>query len=144
MVEIHLDDKDVKRFFQDLQRSMTSIVLMPLYRAADYIRGKSQEKYLTAAGPEHLNVDTGNLRMSLKAEARVIAGDAVGVVSANARSDRGFDYGAYWEWWGTGPGHGGPRPFLTPARDEHQDEWMNVFNKAFKEKFEQWESARAS
>jgi len=143
MVSIQLDDREVKTFFQDLKQNMKQLVLMPLYRAADYVRGKSQEKYLTAAGPTHLNVDTGRLRMSLKTESRISGNEVVGIVSADAQSVRGFDYGAYWEWRGTGKGHGGPRPFLTPARDQHQDEWMRVFDKAFKEKFEQWQSAKA-
>ena len=107
MVTIQLDDTEVQTFFQDLKRNMTHLVLIPLYRAADYIRGKAHEKYLTSAGPEHLNVDTGRLRTSLRAESDILGNDVVGIVSANAQSERGFDYGAYWEWRGTA--HGGPR-----------------------------------
>ena len=141
MVNIHLDDSQVKAFFRALRTDLKEIVLEPMYRVADYIRGISQRDYLTAAGPQYLNVGkTHTLRRSVRAESKIEGGRAVGIISARALSDRGFDYAAYWEL--SGSRHGGPRKFLTDARDQHQDEWMQIFNRVFAERFNKWQSAK--
>ena len=140
MVNIHLDDSQVKAFFRALRTDLKEIVLEPMYRAADYIRGVAQKQYLTAGAPDHLNVRTGRLRASVRAEAKIESGQAVGIVQARAESNQGFDYAAYWEH--SGSRHGGPRPFLAPARDEHKDEWMQIFNKVFAERFNKWQNAK--
>jgi len=140
MVNIHLDDSQVKAFFRALRTDLKEIVLQPMYRAADYIRGVAQKQYLRGPRPTHLQTDTGNLWKGVRAEARIESGQAVGIIQARAESKQGFDYAAYWEL--SGSRHGGPRQFLAPARDEHEDEWMQIFNRVFAERFNKWQSAK--
>jgi len=140
MVEVRLDYSEVKKMIDAIRKEFPGFLIKPLYRAADYIRGVSQKDYLRGPRPDRLGTVSGRLFGSMRAEAKIIGDGAVGIIKANARSDQGFDYPAYWE--NIGAKHGGPRSFLKPARDEHKDEWMRVFSKAFEERFNQWQQGK--
>jgi hypothetical protein len=140
MIAMQFDTSKVSAMMKDIKQKLPHLLLKPLYRAADTVRGISQKEYLRGPRPDKLAVATGRLFGSLRASSTLTSGGAKGEVVANAVSSGGFDYPGYWELRGTR--HGGPRPFLRPARDEHKDKWMQVFNQAFKETFEQWQNAK--
>jgi hypothetical protein len=140
MIAMQFDTSKVSAMMKDISKKLPQLLLTPLYRAADTVRGISQKYYLRGPRPDRLAVVSSRLFGSLRASSKLTAGGATGEVVANAKSDSGFDYPGYWELRGTR--HGGPRPFLHPARDEHKDKWMQVFNRVFKETFEQWQNAK--
>jgi len=139
-IEVRLDYNEVRKMLKAIGKELPRFLIKPLYRAADFIRGVSQEQYLRGPRPDRLAVVSSRLFGSLRAEAKVTGKGAIGIIKANAHSDQGFDYPAYWET--DGSAHGGPRPFLKPARDEHKDKWMKVFNKVFEERFNQWQKGK--
>jgi len=140
MITMRLDTSKVSAMMKDVSKKLPQLLLKPLYRAADMVRGISQEHYLRGPRPDRLGVVSGRLFGSLRAESKIAADGAVGIVEARAKSDGGFDYPGYWELRGTR--HGGPRPFLKPARDQHREQWMRIFDQVFKERFEQWQNAK--
>lgn len=141
-VKISMDLTEVHRMFRQLPMGAMTVARNPLFQAADWVRGKAQSSYLRGPSPERLKIQTSRLFDSVHATVEPIASgkELVAKVKANAVSDGGFDYPAYWEW--SGRKHGGPRPFLTPARDRHQDEWLRVFKTEFEKDFTAWERGK--
>ena len=138
---VRLDMSQVKRMFKVLPTQVLFIARKPLFSAADFVRGKAQHDYLRGPRPIRLEVATGRLRGSVRALAPKIEGKTVTAEEkASALSTQGFDYPAYWEW--DGSRHGGPRPFLQPARDNHQTEWHGIFLEKFEKDFNAWERGK--
>lgn len=96
-------------------------------RAAEFVRGVVQKYYLRGPRPEKLGVRTARLINSVDTETKREGRDTRAWVGTNAKSDSGYNYPAYWEY--DGSKHGGPRPFLRPAVEEHQKQWIEVWRK---------------
>jgi len=134
-VSIRLDDRNFQRFIKKLPKEAMRLAIRPLYRAADMIRGISQDRYLRG---QSLTPRTHTLINSVRAFVNTHSRYPIAGVRARAVSARGFDYASYWEW--DGSAHGGPREYLQPARDDHQREWLTEFERAFEQEFNAWAS----
>jgi len=141
-ISITLDDRKVRRDLNGLADSILPLALRPVHIAAQWVAGRVQKDYLRGPRPEHLEVDTGRLRGSIHSMTVLTKNGIEGHVGTNVRGLRGFNYPKYWEL--DGSAHGGPRPFLAPARDENWFKIAAIFKKEFKARLEKWLSARGS
>jgi hypothetical protein len=98
-----------------------------LKRAAEFVRGVVQKHYLRGPRPEKLGVRTSRLHDSVDKDTKREGRDTRAWVGTNALSDEGYNYPSYWEY--DGSKHGGPRPFLRPAVEEHKEQWIEVWRK---------------
>ena len=134
---VRVDLSEVQRMFKKIPDAAIQASMRPLFAAADFVRGKAQHDYLRGPRPTRLEVRTGRLRGSVRALAPKVEGKTITAeIKAKALSSTGHDYGAYWEW--DGSKHGGPRPFLQPARDNHRTEWLAIFIDGFVKRFNTW------
>jgi len=134
-IRISFDDERVRNALNKLMRDIPKIVERPMMVVAQTIAGISQEHYLRGPKPDRLAVATGNLRKSISSKVEVKGEEVIGYVGTNVVSPGGFNYPAYWEFHGH---KGKPRPFLTPARENHRDKWWGVFVKELKKEMREY------
>ena len=142
-IKIEIDSKKAINDLTALALKIPQFMLIPLRRAALWIVGQSQNKYLRGPSPQYLRKKSGRLRTSIGEETKLEGKEVIAHIGTNVKSKRGFNYPGYWEDDGTGKGHGGPRPFLAPARDRDRGKWMSIFEKEFKVRLTQWVKARS-
>jgi len=131
-MRIIIEDTNLRERIDDLRSKLPGIVGKGLKASAVVYAGIVQRDYLQGPRPERLGVQSTRLIGSIQAEVEGMRA----IVSANARSDQGFNYPRYWEV--SGKRHGGPRPFLTPPKTEKREEWESVGLKKIAEGIEEW------
>jgi len=141
-ISITINDKKIRKDLEDLGRNILPLALRPIHIAAQWIAGQIQKNYLRGPRPERLTVDSSRLIGSISSSAGIEGNEIIGHVGTNVRSDTGFNYPEYWEHRGTK--HGGPRPFLQPARDDNRAKWLKIFEKELRVRVEKWLNAKAS
>lgn len=137
MAEIKIDATEVETMFKSLRSALPVASKIAMKEALNWAIGVIPVWFIRGPRPDRLVRDTGNLEESLKTRIEVrAAGESVGVIRSTARSERGFDYGAYWEYYGTAHAPNKPRPFLSPLIEERQDALNKVLEAAYIEQIE--------
>jgi len=139
-IEIKLHDEKFRKDIDALQEAIPEMNEKSLGLAAEFVRGRVQKDYLMGPRPERLDVRTARLIGSIQSKVIREGKDSKAYVGSNAVSPEGYNYPGYWEY--SGSKHGGPRPFLGPAVEEHREEWIDIWIKKLKEQIEAWLSAR--
>ena len=119
---IKFDDTDVREMFKKLKAIMPGAARAGMADTLEWAVGVIPVWFIRGPRPKRLVRKSGNLEEKIKwqIEARA-TGELVGVVRSTGRSPRGFDYGNYWENFGTAHRPFKPRPFLSPLITERGD-----------------------
>lgn len=142
MVEpkIRIDDEEAQRALRALGREAGKLAVEPMSIAAQWLAGQTAKRYLRGPRPERLTTDTGRLIGSIGSKVEERKGEIIGHVGTNVVSNTGFNYPEYWEKRGTR--HGGPRPFLNPAKDELKQRWRTLFRNEYTKRLKEWLRAK--
>ena len=146
-MKVSMNDGGIGKKLEELSKKMVEAQKSAALEYITLVAIRSEMKYLTGPQPTRLGRLSGNLVRSILGLKSTGAYDA-GVVGQNAirimrkvpgglkveygtkqKSPKGFDYPEYWEYYGSGKGHGGPRPFLFPATKDIEPKLPMILTK---------------